>query len=305
MHLNLRSENYSLGVALPTPYDNHLNIDFIALKNIIEFNIAQGVQYFIVLGTTAETPLLSFNEKVEIARFVAEEVSGRVPLVLGLGGINPQQVCQEYRELPTDAYQAVLCVTPYYIRPSQEGLFAYYQYLNMHIDMPIVAYNVPARTGVHMQVETVLRIANELDKVIAIKEASGDLEHFSRLIDQVPSNFAVISGDDSTAVYSELLGAHGVISVAAAAIPDQFSKMMSLARKGERSKSIELFNQLEELIACTSVEGNPTGIKAVLNELELCSSALRIPLIEASSVLRQKIKTACNEIKLFSLPHIT
>ena len=304
MHINFRSKQYSLGVALPTPYDDDFNVDFDSLQNIIEFNISQGVRYFIVLGTTAETPLLSLDEKIQIARFVADQVSGRVPLVLGLGGTSPQQLCQEFKVFPSEEYQAVLCVTPYYIRPSQKGLFAYYAYLNTHIDLPILAYNVPSRTGVHLEVDTVVKIANELNNVIGLKEASGDLEHFKQLINQVPLDFAVISGDDSTAVYSELMGGHGVISVVAAAIPAQFAKMMTEARKGDRVKCVELFAQLEELIDCTSIEGNPTGIKAILNELELCSSILRLPLIEASSDLSQKIRIAYKEIKLFSLPHI-
>ena len=283
MHINFRSEQYSLGVALPTPYDDDFNVDFDSLQNIIEFNISQGVRYFIVLGTTAETPLLSLDEKIQIARFVADQVSGRVPLVLGLGGTSPQQLCQEFKVFPSEEYQAVLCVTPYYIRPSQKGLFAYYAYLNTHIDLPILAYNVPSRTGVHLEVNTVVKIANELNNVIGLKEASGDLEHFKQLINQVPLDFAVISGDD---------------------IPAQFAKMMTEARKGDRVKCVELFAQLEELIDCTSIEGNPTGIKAILNELELCSSILRLPLIEASSDLSQKIRIAYKEIKLFSLPHI-
>ncbi len=304
MHIDFRSEQYSLGVALPTPYHNDFNIDFDSLKNIIEFNISQGVQYFIVLGTTAETPLLSLEEKIKIARFVGDQVSGRVPLVLGLSGTSPQKLCQEFKMLPSEDYHAVMCVTPFYIRPSQQGLFAYYEFLNTNIDLPILAYNVPSRTGVNLDGDTVVKIANELDNVIGLKEASGDLKHFKQLIDQVPHDFALISGDDSTAIYSELIGGHGVISVVAAAIPAQFSKMMTLARKGEREKCVELFSQLEELIDCTSIEGNPTGIKAILREMELCSSVLRLPLIKASSDLSQKISIACRAIKLFSLPHI-
>ena len=277
------------GVALITPFTNRGEVDYKALQKLVEYVISGGVDYLVVLGTTAESATLSNDEKVEIMGAVAEVAAGRVPLVVGVGGNNTRVVCDTLSSTDLEGYSAILSVSPYYNRPTQEGIFQHFKALSSVSPLPIILYNVPARTGSNVLPQTVIRIAQECHNIIGIKEASGDLEQIKTLIQNTPEDFLIISGDDLTAVPTVLEGGAGVISVMGQGIPVVFTKMIQQARTGQKQQALELHRQLEPLAELLFQEGNPAGIKSLLHTRGICGTHVRLPLVAPSNALKQTL----------------
>lgn len=273
------------GVALITPFTLEGKVDYNALRKLVEFVIAGGVDYLVVLGTTAESVTLNSDEKVEIMRTVADVASERVPLVVGIGGNNTQTVADTLQNTNLEGYSAVLSVSPYYNRPTQEGIYRHFKALSAVSPLPVILYNVPARTGSNVLPDTVIRLARECENIIGIKEASGDLDQIKTLIQMVPPEFLVISGDDLTAVPTVLEGGAGVISVMGQGIPEVFTRMILQARDGRRDQALKLHRQLEPLAELLFQEGNPAGIKSLLHAQGICDTHVRLPLVAPSTAL--------------------
>lgn len=272
-----------LGVALITPFNDDRSIDWGALSRLIEFQVANGTNYIVALGTTAETPTLSKEEKREVVRFIVEKVNGRIPVVKGVGGNNTAEVAEEMQSCDISGISAFLSVTPYYNKPTQEGLYRHFCSLSQASPLPIILYNVPGRTGVNMTAETTLRLARNCNNVIAIKEASGDLNQIKAIIDGAPAEFQVISGDDAVTTDVIALGGVGVISVFGNAFPKEMAWLVSHALNGDalhaRKQMEDEFNTLFHLIF---VEGNPTGVKSLLNQRGMVRNVVRLPLVAVS-----------------------
>lgn len=283
------------GVALITPMDARGVVDYEALGRLIDHNITNGVNYLVVLGTTAESVVLSHEEKNSIIDYVRKYVSGRVPLVLGHGGNNTAALVEGISQLDVTGYTALLSVTPYYNRPSQKGLEAHYLALASASPLPILLYNVPSRTGCNLENETVWSLIRQSSKFIGIKEASADFDKTLDLLAHRPSDFLVISGDDATAAEAVLAGAEGVISVIGQATTGLFTQMIQQAQQGDRPGVQVLMNDLEKLIELIFVEGNPTGIKSLLSILGICGPHVRLPLVAASPGLEDQLKQALSQ----------
>ncbi len=277
------------GVALITPFKPDLSIDIVALKRTVNYCIDGNVDYLVVLGTTAESATLSTSEKQLVMEVVAEENAGRLPLVVGIGGNNTLQLTEEIQRTKLHDFEAILSVSPYYNKPTQEGIYRHFKTLAGVSDKPIILYNVPSRTGSNIEPETVIRLANDCSNIIGIKEASGNISQITTLINSLPSDFLVISGDDFTALPTVLAGGAGVISVLGQGLPNEFTKMISLGLLGEKDQAYALHNALLVGMKLIFQEGNPAGIKSVLEVQGICGPAVRLPLIEASSKLKGQI----------------
>ncbi len=273
------------GVALVTPFREDTGVDYDGLRRLVRHVTAGGVDYLVVLGTTAETATLTSDEKTRILEVVAEENAGRLPLVAGIGGNNTLAVAEELQGRRLDGYRAILSVSPYYNRPTQEGIYRHFCYLAERTPLPIIVYNVPARTGSNMMPETVARLAADCPNIIGVKEASGNLEQIRRLIGLVPRGFLVISGDDSLAVPTILEGGVGIISVLGQAIPGRFTAQIRAALAGRQGEAGQMAVHLEPLVELLFREGNPAGVKALLARDGICGSQLRLPLVRASAQL--------------------
>ncbi len=284
------------GVAMITPFNRDSSIDFDAISLIVDHLISGGVDYLVVLGTTAESATLSKEEKIAVVTKIIEANFGRLPLVLGLGGNHTQELLSMFEWFDLSAFTALLSVTPYYNKPNQEGLYQHYKTIAMHSSLPVILYNVPSRTGVNMNPETVLRLATDFENIIAVKEASGDFQQVQTLIKICPPNFFVLSGDDEMSLPMILAGAKGVISVIGNALPEQYSKIIQegLLRNIDKAYSVQY--QLLDLIRMIYFEGNPTGIKVLMQTLNLCKNNLRLPLVQASEELTHQMK---DELKNF------
>ena len=278
------------GVALVTPMDVQGGVDYQALGRLIEHNIAHGVNYLVVLGTTAESVTLNPEEKSLIASFVRQQVAGRIPLVLGHGGNDTAALVAGFEHTDLTGYSALLSVTPYYNRPSQKGLEAHYLALAAASPLPILLYNVPTRTGCNLENETIWALLAQSSKFIGVKEASADFDKTLDLLAQRPDGFLVISGDDGTASEAILAGADGVISVIGQALTAPFVALIHASSSGDRQKTQTLMGELSDLIDLIFEEGNPTGIKALLSILGICRSNVRLPLIPASTGLESKLR---------------
>lgn len=278
------------GVALVTPMDVEGGVDYQALGRLIEHNITHGVNYLVVLGTTAESVTLNPEEKSLIASFVRQQVAGRIPLVLGHGGNDTAALVAGFEQMDLTGYSALLSVTPYYNRPSQKGLEAHYLALAAASPLPILLYNVPSRTGCNLENETIWALLAQSSKFIGVKEASADFDKTLDLLAQRPDGFLVISGDDGTASEAILAGADGVISVIGQALTAPFVALIHASSSGDRQKTQTLMGDLSDLIDLIFEEGNPTGIKALLSILGICSSNVRLPLIPASTGLESKLR---------------
>lgn len=278
------------GVALVTPMDVEGGVDYQALGRLIEHNITHGVNYLVVLGTTAESVTLNPEEKSLIASFVRQQVAGRIPLVLGHGGNDTAALVAGFEQMDLTGYSALLSVTPYYNRPSQKGLEAHYLALAAASPLPILLYNVPSRTGCNLENETIWALLAQSSKFIGVKEASADFDKTLDLLAQRPEGFLVISGDDGTASEAILAGADGVISVIGQALTAPFVALIHASSIGDRQKTQTLMGDLSELIDLIFEEGNPTGIKALLSILGICRSNVRLPLIPASTGLESKLR---------------
>lgn len=286
------------GVALITPFKDDKSIDIPALEKLVHYQIENGVDYLVVLGTTAETATLSENEKEIVKETIKKANQNRLPMVLGIGGNNTQAVINSIKNTDLSDYQAILSVSPYYNRPSQEGIYQHFKAIAESITHPILLYNVPSRTGSNMEAETTLRLANDFSNIIGIKEASGNIIQIMNLLAKRKENFLVISGDDITATSSILLGADGVISVLAQGLPNHFSKMINKALAFENKQAIEIQFQLIEAMKLIFKEGNPVGIKALLKQKNICTDIVRLPLVSATENLHFLIKDFLTTIKI-------
>lgn len=270
-----------LGVALITPFTNTGEVDYTALRRLLDYHLSNGVDFFCILATTGETPCLSEYEKQKIKETIVEKVNGRVPLLMGCGGNNTLSVVNQLKTGDFKGIDGVLSVCPYYNKPSQEGLYQHFRTIAESTDMPVVLYNVPGRVGVNMTAETTLRLANDCDNIVAIKEASGNFTQIDDIIKNKPSNFDVISGDDGITFPLITLGAVGVISVIGNALPKEFSRMVRLSLQGDYDAARHIHHKFTELFKLLFVDGNPAGVKAMLNSMGLIENVLRLPLVPA------------------------
>ncbi|MDR1679882.1 MAG: 4-hydroxy-tetrahydrodipicolinate synthase [Prevotellaceae bacterium] len=287
-----------MGVALITPFKSDDTVDFDALGNLIDYQLKNGTDYLVVLGTTAETPTLSDEEKNEILRFVVKRVQGRVPLVLGAGGNDTKAVVEQIKNIDPRTVDALLCVTPYYNKPSQEGLYQHYRAIAQVSKLPIVLYNVPGRTGVNMTAETTLRLACEFSNIVGIKEASGNMSQMDEIITNKPDGFVVISGDDGVTYPLITLGAVGVISVIGNAFPREFSRMVRLALEGDYKSARNIHTQFNRLFDLLFVDGNPAGVKSMLSMMGFIENKLRLPLVPTSFTTFEKIKNVLDKLEV-------
>ena len=283
------------GVALVTPFNSDHSIDFDALKKLINYVIDGGVEYLVLLGTTAESATLSSSEKIQIVNYCKEINKNRIPIVLGIGGNNTSNVIKQIKMFDLDGIEAILSVCPYYNKPSQMGIYNHYAELAKNSPLPIILYNVPSRTSVNISSNTVLKLANDFKNIVAIKEASGDLEQIMRIIKDKPKDFLVISGDDPLTLPMIYMGGKGVISVLAQSHPKEFSKMVSNSLLGKIDLANKLHYELFQLYNPLFIEGNPVGIKACLETLGIVKSFVRLPLYEASKELKDTFKNILNK----------
>lgn len=283
------------GVALVTPFLQNGGIDFDGLSRLVNYVTQGGIDYLVVLGTTAESATLNNEEQHQILRFVAEENAGKLPLVAGIGGNNTHKVASEMQSKNLTGYDAILSVTPYYNRPTQEGIYQHFSYLSQASPLPLLLYNVPSRTGVNMLPQTVARLARDFSTIIGVKEACGDMNQIQSLLQQVPFGFNVISGDDATALETVRAGGAGVISVLGQALPEVFSTMIRNGQSLNHSKSDDLQLQLTDFMSLIFKEGNPSGIKALLNLLGICGPLVRLPLVPATEALVSELEQAIKQ----------
>lgn len=277
------------GVALVTPFKNDLSIDLDALENIVNHVINGGVEYIVVLGTTAEVSTLSKSEKETVKQTIIEVNAGRVPLMLGAGGNNTAEVVEDLKTSDLSGFDAILSVSPSYNKPTQEGIYQHYKAISESTDKPIVLYNVPGRTASNILPQTVFRLANDFKNIIGIKEAAGDMVQVLRLLKDKPKDFMVISGDDMLTLPITLAGGSGVISVIGQGFPREFSGMVRSALRGNIDEANHFHYQLMNVIDYIFEEGNPAGIKTVLQQFGLCNDLVRLPLVSATGPLKQKI----------------
>lgn len=284
-----------LGVALVTPFTSSGEVDYPALDRLVDYVIEGGVDYLVVMGTTGETPTLTLPERVAVLRAVKARNAGRLPLVVGVGSNDTARVVELIDQTNLDGVDAILSVTPFYNKPSQRGLFEHYKYIAERSPRPIILYNVPGRTGVNMEAETTLRIARECPNVVAIKEASGNLEQIRSVIEGAPEGFLVISGDDSLALPIMKAGGVGVISVAANAFPRYFATLIGEQERGGNEDNDAKFEQIRPTIKMLFAEGNPPGVKAALAIKGVIDNNLRLPLVPISEELYASLEEAVTE----------
>jgi len=285
------------GVALITPFNEDKSIDYSALERLVENQISGGTDYLVVLGTTGETPALSDDDKREIVRFVIEKNAGRLKIVVGMGSNNTLALVQSIKKTNFDGVDAILSVTPYYNKPTQEGLFQHFKAVVEASPVPVILYNVPGRTGVNMDADTTLRIANLSEKVIGIKEACGDLGQFAKIANNAPEYFKVISGDDSLTLPAIATGSIGVISVIANAMPDKLSQLTHESLKGNMAEAARLHLKLAEMMKLIFREGSPAGVKALMEMMGTVKNQVRLPNVPVSAVTYSLIE---QELKLIS-----
>ncbi len=285
------------GVAVVTPFRNDSSIDFKSLEKIIEHIISGGVDYIVALGTTGEPVTLSKDEKKAVLNFIIDTVDKRVPVVVGIGGNNTQEVLNTISDNDFDNIDAILSVSPYYNNASQKVIYLHFKAIASASPVPVIIYNVPGRTGSNIAPETSIKLADELDNIIAIKEASGNLLQIMQIIKNKPANFKVISGDDALTLPIIAMGGEGVISVVANAFPKQFSNMVRFALKGEYEKARDLHFKLLDIINALFEEGSPSGVKAVLEIMKIAKNNVRLPLAPVSEKLYTKLEQLVKKVK--------
>ena len=285
-----------MGVALITPFKEDESVDYEALGRLVDYQVQNGTDYLVVLGTTAETPTLTEEEKRNIIDLVVSHVRGRIPIVLGVGGNCTRNVVEQLKNGDFTGIDAILSVVPYYNKPSQEGIYQHYKAIANATKLPIILYNVPGRTGVNMTAETTLRIAREFENVVAVKEASGNITQMDDIIKNKPDRFNVISGDDGITFPLVTLGAIGVISVIGNAFPREFSRMVRLALAGDYDSARTIHHSFTELFSLLFVDGNPAGVKAMLHAMGVVENELRLPLVPTTLVTMEKISTIVREL---------
>ncbi|WP_312422025.1 4-hydroxy-tetrahydrodipicolinate synthase [Epilithonimonas sp.] len=278
-----------VGVALVTPFNEDLSVDFDSLTKLIDYNIDNGTSFLVVLGTTAEAATLSKEEKDRVVAHITKINNNRLPLVLGIGGNNTAEVVKQIKETDLSDFDAVLSVSPYYNKPNQEGLYQHYKAL-AETGEKIIIYNVPGRTGQNVEASTTLRLANEFPNLFMVKEAAPNILQYFDILRQKPELFSLMSGDDEYTLPVTLAGGDGVISVIGQAYPKEFSTMVKLARNREVDEAYKIHNSLVEITRLIFAEGNPCGVKTILAEKGLIKNYLRLPLVPASESLQEKIK---------------
>ncbi|MFA6813494.1 MAG: 4-hydroxy-tetrahydrodipicolinate synthase [Bacteroidaceae bacterium] len=294
MHTTLKG----MGVALITPFKDDESVDYDALKRLVDYLLQNNADFLCILATSAETPTLTEDEKQKIKKLVVERVRGRIPIVMGISGNNTRAVVNAIKAEDLTGINAILSVVPYYNKPSQEGIYQHFKAIAESTDMPIVLYNVPGRTGVNMKAETTLRIARDCKNVIAIKEASGNIEQMDDIIKNKPETFNVISGDDGITFPLITLGAVGVISVIGNAFPREFSRMTRLALQGDYTNALAIHHKFAELFKLLFVDGNPAGVKSMLNAMGMIENKLRLPLVPTRITTFETIRKVLNDLNI-------
>lgn len=284
-----------LGVALVTPFNEDLSVDFDSLTQLVNYNIENGTHYLVVLGTTAEAATLSAQERTQVTEHIIKVNDGRLPLVLGIGGNNTYEVKKQIEETDLSAFEAILSVSPYYNRPNQEGIYQHYKVL-AETGKKIIIYNVPSRTGQNIEAATTLRLAEEFPNLMMIKEAAPNMLQYFDILRLKPQHFELVSGDDEFTLPVTLAGGNGVISVIGQGYPKEFSTMLKLAFEGKVKEAYEIHNKLVEITRLIFAEGNPAGIKTVLAEKGIIKNHLRLPLVAATTGLQEKIKAEMAKI---------
>lgn len=289
MNNNYRSFN-GLGTALVTPFLSDGSVDYDTVRNLVRGQIENGTDFLCILGTTAETPTLTPEERNRIISIAIEANAGRVPVMVGCGGNCTAAVIEAMKQLPKEGIDAILSVVPFYNKPSQEGVYRHFEAIANATDKPIILYNVPGRTGINMTAETTLRIAHNFPMVRGIKEASGKMDQIKEIIDGAPEGFQVISGDDSLAMESIKMGACGVISVIANAIPAEYGELIHATQKGDYAKAEQLQSKFNPVYGLLFKEGNPCGVKAVMSIRGMLQNVCRLPMVPVSDALMNEIR---------------
>ena len=284
------------GVALITPFNEDLSVDYNSLEKLIEDQIAGGIDYLVVLGTTGETPALSDEEKKEIVRFVIDKNAGRLKIMVGIGSNNTLGLVDSIKKTDFTGIDGILSVTPYYNKPTQEGIFQHFKAVVEASPVPVVLYNVPGRTGINMDAETTLRIARLSEKVIGIKEACGDLSQFAKIVNGAPDYFKVISGDDGLTLPAIATGSIGVISVIANALPEKLARLTHASLEGNMSRASELHLQIAEMIKLIFKEGSPAGVKVLMELQGKVKNTVRLPLVPVSASTYSLIEKEFSQI---------
>ena len=293
-----RNKFRGLGVALITPFTTTGAVDYAALRRLLDYQLSNGIDFLCVLGTTAETPTLTAEERQNIITLVQEKVQGRIPFLLGMGGNNTAAIVEQAKTTDFRGIDGILSVCPYYNKPSQEGLYQHFKAIAAASPVPVVLYNVPGRVGVNMTAETTLRLARECENIVAIKEASGNFTQIDDIIKNKPADFDVISGDDGITFPLITLGAAGVISVIGNALPKEFSRMVRLALQGDYNSALTIHHKFTELFKLLFVDGNPAGVKAMLHSMGLIENELRLPLVPSRLSTMEKISTIVKELNI-------
>lgn len=288
--MSLRDTLKGTGVALVTPFDSKGAVDFTALERVIDAVVSGGVEYLVSLGTTGETPTLSKEEKIDIVNLTIEKAAGRIPVVVGIGGNNTSELISDLESYPLDKTVAILSASPYYNKPSQEGIFQHYKALAKASPKPLLLYNVPGRTGRNVTAETTIRLANEVENIAGTKEASGDMAQCMQILRDRPQDFLVVSGDDALALPQIACGMDGVISVAANCFSSAFSEMVRCCLKGDLAAAKKINDGLIEGYDILFTENNPAGVKAFLAEDGLIENFLRLPLVPLSKDVMRRLK---------------
>jgi 4-hydroxy-tetrahydrodipicolinate synthase len=291
--MNIREQLKGTGVAIVTPFNENETVDFLALEKLIDFIIGNGVEYIVTLGTTGETPTLDKQEKLDIINFTFEKIKGRVPVVVGIGGNNTKEVVEQLQSYPLDKAVAVLSASPYYSKPSQEGLFQHYKLIAEASPKPIILYNVPGRTGRNMEATTTLRLAHEVANIAGIKEAGNNISQCMQILRDRPADFLVVSGDDDLVLPELACGIDGVISVVANCYPKQFSDMVRAGLAFDFTTAKKLNDPLMEVYNLLFTENNPAGVKAFLYEMGFVKNVVRLPVTPLSDSVYQKVKAYC------------
>ena len=287
-----------LGIALVTPFKQDCSGDYEAFLRLVDYQLENGADFFCILATTGETPTLTKEEKQKIKDLVVEKVQARVPILMGCGGNNTRAVIEELQTGDFKGIDGILSVCPYYNKPSQEGLYQHFKARAAATSLPVVLYNVPGRTGVNLKAETTVRLARDCKNIVAIKEASGNLEQVDEIIKNKPKDFDVISGDDSLTFPMVSCGAVGVISVIGNALPKEFSKMIRLQMKGEYDPARIIHHRVTDLFSLLFVDGNPAGVKAMLHEMGFIENVLRLPLVPTRISTLQRMSELMRELKI-------
>ena len=287
-----------LGIALITPFTEQGEVDYEALQRLVEYQIENGADFLCILATTGETPCLSKEERLKIKDFIVNLVKGRLPVVVGCGGNNTAAVVEELKTGDFKGIDGILSVCPYYNKPSQEGLYQHFKAIAGATKLPVILYNVPGRTGINMKPETTVRLAKDCQNIVAVKEASGNLEQVDEILKNKPDGFAVLSGDDSLTYPMIACGAEGVISVIGNALPKEFSRMIRLEQRGEFEAAVKIHHKFTDLYSLLFVDGNPVGVKALLHEMGFINNILRLPLVPTRVATVQKMSQILKDLKL-------